>query len=30
MWKHDCPEEGDIETGNNEPCNWCEAVEDNN
>jgi len=30
MWQHDCPEEGEIEVGDNEPCSWCGAVEDLN
>ena len=30
MWQHDCPEDGKIEVGDNEPCNWCGAVEDLN
>jgi hypothetical protein len=27
MWQHDCPEEGKIEVGDNEPCSWCGAVQ---
>jgi hypothetical protein len=27
MWQHDCPEEGKMEVGDNEPCSWCGAVE---
>jgi len=30
MWQHDCPEEGKIEVGDNEPCSWCGEVEDLN
>ena len=27
MWKHNCPVEGEIEVGDDEPCSWCSAVE---
>tara|TARA_R110000868_G_scaffold28461_1_gene106708 strand:- start:1769 stop:1912 length:144 start_codon:yes stop_codon:yes gene_type:complete len=27
MWQHDCPEEGKIEMGDNEPCSWCGAAQ---
>lgn len=27
MWRHNCPEDGLLDIGEGEPCNWCGAVD---